>query len=201
MNTIKNLPNNFILFDTEFTSWNKSIENNWSKVGEYRELVQIGAIKVKKVNNILFTEDRLSIYVKPTINEALSEYFINLTGITQETITNCGKSIDEALDIFYNFCKDDNGYSLPIFSYGNDYDIVLLNLDKIPFSKNKIRYENWKGYFYDIREIFKKHTNINNYTSGTIYKAFNIKIDKANVHNALWDCHSMYLALEYLIKK
>lgn len=200
MHNLKNIPDEFILFDTEFTSWKGSVENDWSKIGEYKELVQIGAIKVKKMNNILFVQDRLSLYVKPTVNENLSDYFINLTGITQDTITKCGHPLTDALELFYKFCQDDNGSNIPILSYGNDYGIILINLNKLPFAKNKIKYERWEGYFYDIRNIFRDYVDINLHTSGTIYKAFKIKTDKENVHNALWDCYSMYLALEYLMK-
>jgi len=36
----------YILFDTEFTAWKNSKKNNWSKSGEYRELIQIAAFKI-----------------------------------------------------------------------------------------------------------------------------------------------------------
>jgi len=44
----------FIIFDTEFTSWKGSQERNWKNspdpnLTEYKELVMIGAIKVKKI--------------------------------------------------------------------------------------------------------------------------------------------------------
>ena len=86
-NTIYNLlPDEFIIFDTEFTAWKNSNKNNWKNKNEYKELVQIGALKVKKTNNTLKIIDKLNIYIKPEINQELSTYFKNLTGISQLTI-------------------------------------------------------------------------------------------------------------------
>ena len=42
------LPDTFIILDTEYTSWKGSQERNWSRKNEYKELVQIAAIKIKK---------------------------------------------------------------------------------------------------------------------------------------------------------
>jgi len=79
-NTLKKkIPNEFIIFDTEFTSWKGSQERNWSGKNEYMELVQIGALKVKKGDNRLEIVEIFSIFVKPKINPILSQYFINLT--------------------------------------------------------------------------------------------------------------------------
>ena len=63
----------YIVFDTEFTSWEGSMENNWSREGEHRELVQIGALKISDGKII----DKLDILVKPQINPILSDYFEN----------------------------------------------------------------------------------------------------------------------------
>ena len=66
---------NYILFDTEFTAWEGSQKRNWSNDNEYREIIQISALKIKN-SKIL---DKLNIYVKPCINKILSDYIINLT--------------------------------------------------------------------------------------------------------------------------
>jgi hypothetical protein len=72
--------NEFILWDTEYTSWKGSQERNWKKtkksdITEYKELVMIGAIKVKKIGNTLKIIDNKKIYIKPTYNPILSDYF------------------------------------------------------------------------------------------------------------------------------
>ena len=40
------LPPTIIIFDTEFTAWAGSQERDFSGPNEYRELVEIGAIKI-----------------------------------------------------------------------------------------------------------------------------------------------------------
>ena len=81
---------NIIIYDTEYTSWHGSLENNWSREDEYRELVQLSAIKIKINENDITIEDTFSEYCIPTINSCLSDYFINLTGITNNIIKNKG---------------------------------------------------------------------------------------------------------------
>ena len=80
------LPEKFIIFDTEYTAWEGSQERNWSGVNEYMELVQIGALKVVKTSRTIKIVKKFNIYIKPKKNPELSEYFINLTGITQNMV-------------------------------------------------------------------------------------------------------------------
>jgi DNA polymerase III alpha subunit (gram-positive type) len=175
----------YILFDTEFTSWKNSKKNNWSKSNEYREIIQIAAFKINNGEII----DKLNLFIKPTFNKKLSKYIINLTGITNEKIRKNGISFKKAIDIFYNFSK-----YYPLYSYGNDYDVIKENL--ILYEINSSKYlKKWKIKFNDFQHILKKKSNIDptKYTSGTIYKAFNIKMPKTHkTHNALNDVHSMY---------
>jgi len=95
----------FILFDTEFTSWEGSMQRMWSKEWEERELVQISAIYVEDLNTLNQTKF-FSVYTKPQINPKLSDYFINLTGIDQITIDNYGLTIEEGIKQFCDFSKD-----------------------------------------------------------------------------------------------
>ena len=45
-----NLQPKIIIFDTEFTAWEGSLARNWNGPGEYREIIQIGAILVDTQN-------------------------------------------------------------------------------------------------------------------------------------------------------
>ena len=183
----------YIVFDTEFTSWEGSMENNWSREGEHRELVQIGALKISDGEII----DKLDILVKPQINPILSDYFQKLTLITNKDISEKGIHIYDALEKFYQFSKN-----FEIYSYGNDYSIILENLilNKAPI-RSKFFSENWKNKFYDFKTLlYDYEIDPSKYTSGTIYKAFNIKMDsKHKVHNALRDAYSLYLSFEYIL--
>ena len=40
----ENLPDTFIIFDTEFTAWEGSMERKWSGENEYKELIQISTL-------------------------------------------------------------------------------------------------------------------------------------------------------------
>ena len=192
------LPEKFIIFDTEYTAWEGSQERNWSRDNEYMELVQIGALKVIKTDTTIKIVKKFNIYIKPKKNPELSEYFINLTGITQNTIDEKAVTFNEAMKQFYNFCKTKNNVKLPMFSYGNDYDIIKYNL-KLNSINKKSRFYKWEKKFYDIRPIFDCYVDTSEYTSGTIYKAFNINKKITHVHNALCDCKSIFISLKNIL--
>jgi len=53
-----------IVFDTEFTAWQGSMERHWSGPGEFREIVQIGGISVDVAT---FAETgAFSVLIKPS---------------------------------------------------------------------------------------------------------------------------------------
>ena len=112
------LPDTFIIYDTEFTAWEGSQEREWSGENEFRELVQISAIRVKKKGNTIAITKKLNLYVLPHINPRLSKYFTNLTGINQETLYKEGKPFKLAMKLFYMFCKNKNATQfLKVLSY------------------------------------------------------------------------------------
>jgi inhibitor of KinA sporulation pathway (predicted exonuclease) len=91
-----------VIFDLEFTSWPGSNERNWSLPEEDREVVQIGAVKIE-ISKGLREKDSFNILVRPLKNPVLSEYFVNLTGITQEQADNQGHPFPNALSRFMDF--------------------------------------------------------------------------------------------------
>ena len=170
-----NLPEKIIIFDTEFTAWAGSLENNWSRPNEYREIVQIGAILVDTEQ--LIEIDALNLLVKPAKNPILSEYLTNLTGIRQEDIDRAGISFPEAISQFDSWCG-----SYPIYSYGGDEENIKENcrLLEMPFVFDAFR-------FQDIKNIFLDHgIAANQYQSGNIMEAFGKKT-KLDNHYALND--------------
>ncbi len=93
-----NLDPEIVVFDTEFTAWEGSWERGWSAPGEYREIIQIGAVRLETEH---FKEiDHLLLYIQPQKNPELSAYITKLTGITQEEIDDEGVSFAEALQLF-----------------------------------------------------------------------------------------------------
>lgn len=134
--------NNFIIFDTEYTSWRGCQEHGWDRdAGQQKELVQLGAFRVN--GDTLQVIDEFNSFAKPSINPKLSSYFTDLTGITNTDIENA-PIIPELLQSFYEWSWD-----MFCFSYGDDFDIIQENLRlyslHIPFEKKR---------FLDIRAYF-----------------------------------------------
>jgi len=184
-----NLPEKVVLFDTEYTAWKGCQENGWGE-GQYKEIVQIGAI-LADIGT--FKElDNFSVYIKPVKNPELSEYFVDLTHIDQETVDKEGIDLQSALNKFYKWSKD---YQLG--SFGGDEKTIkenckLINV-KFPFENNS---------FFDSRKIFE-NAGIEvkgNYTSGTIPEAFGVNI-KNRPHNALNDVRATLEGLELLSQR
>ena len=109
-----------VVWDTEFTAWPGSQERGWTRPGEHRELVQIGAVALDATAELkeIATFERI---IQPKINPRLSQYFIELTGITQERVDSEGIPFPHALEAFAEFV---NHWGGGIGSFGRD-DVVL----------------------------------------------------------------------------
>ena len=77
-----------IVFDLEFTAWTGSLESRWLRPGEFKEVVQIGAIRVDA--DSLDEIAPLDALVRPRINPMISGYLEKLTGITNGAIAERG---------------------------------------------------------------------------------------------------------------
>ena len=187
--------NNFILFDIEYTAWEGSQKRNWSYDYEYKEIICISALKINNNNNQLNIIDKFNYYIKPKINPILSNYIIKLTGITQNIINTQAYDFIEILEKFYIFCENYN-----IYSYGNDYTELKINLELNNISYLS-KYYKWECKFYDIKPIFQKYNiNTNNYTSGTVYRSVGlIPTENIEVHNSIWDTYSLFITLNFLL--
>ena len=106
-----------ILYDLEFTAWEGSMARRWLAPGEFREVVQIGAVKIDAAT--LQTIAELNLLVRPRLNTVLSDYLQSLTGITNAMLAEKGMDFRAAYDRFIAFAGDG-----PIVSFGRD-DIVL----------------------------------------------------------------------------
>ena len=111
----------FVIYDLEFTTWPGAQERGWTGDGEFREIVQIGALRVDSTT--LAIEAEFDSLVRPRRNPLLSEYFESLTGITNDEVTGRGQNFASAFNAFLKFCG--GCYAL---SYGNDMVIIGENL-------------------------------------------------------------------------
>ena len=189
MNFLKTNDKEFIIFDTEFTSWEGSMERGWSNPGEYKELVEIGAIKVSAEN--LSEVAEFSVLVKPIKNPILSEYFVNLTGITNERLDREGASLPEAIKKFSEFVG-----KLPAYSFGGDQTVIEKNCDLLG-----IQFLMSDTGFFDVIEVFEsKGIAAQKFTSGTILRAFG-KDPLRKVHTGTEDSRSILDGLRELKSK
>ena len=110
-----------VIFDLEFTAWEGSVAHRWSRPGEFTELVQIGALKVDASS--FEVEGELDVLVRPRLNPVLSDYLIQLTGITNEELAARGIDFADAYDQFLRFAD-----GAPIAAFGRDDLIFDFNL-------------------------------------------------------------------------
>jgi inhibitor of KinA sporulation pathway (predicted exonuclease) len=184
-----NLPSEYVLLDTEYTAWEGSQERKWTGPNEYREIVQIGAIKVD--NAKLVETDHFVRYVRPRRNPILSEYFVQLTGVIQQTVDQHGIDFAVALVEFREWCGE-----LPVYSFGRDGVVVLENCAlcdiDCPFPPAR---------FNNIRDFFNANgCSTQGYFPSTIVEAFGVAPVRTG-HDALNDVRTILDGLVLLDKR
>ncbi len=110
-----------VVLDLEFTAWEGSHATGWTRPGEFREIVQMGAVKLASDFSEAASFNRL---VRPARNPLLSDYFIALTGITQHRLDAEGDAYLRVLEAFMTFVGDD---SVAIWSNGSDGAVIAEN--------------------------------------------------------------------------
>ncbi|MAH84204.1 MAG: hypothetical protein CBB68_07645 [Rhodospirillaceae bacterium TMED8] len=123
-----------VVYDSEWTAWEGSWQNGWSTPGQEVELVQIGMAKLR--GDTFLEVDQIELLLKPIINPHLSDYFINLTGITQANLDAHGIEFVEAIEIVAQFLGKNVS---AIYSFGDDGKILFENCNlqgiNAPFSR------------------------------------------------------------------
>ena len=106
----------------ELTAWEGSLGRHWAGPNEYREIVEIGAVRTDTEKKGA-QDQYFSALVLPVKNPQLSDYFINLTGISQQKLEGEGLSLSAALKVFADFSSGVSDF----FAYGEDGDIIAEN--------------------------------------------------------------------------
>jgi inhibitor of KinA sporulation pathway (predicted exonuclease) len=188
------LPRRFILFDLECTTWEGAAARNWSGSGEHRELVQLAAMLI---NGTEFTPlCSYDVLVKPRINPTLSDYFVELTHITQKMVDDFGHDFSRIINDFYSWCRKDDLYCFDKVQNNRlfDRDVLIENCDlyglEFPFDPKK---------FHNVNEVFARNGYVVK-QSGAAPEAFGLKIP-ARPHNALNDVNGLVIALNELNKR
>lgn len=92
----------------------------WMDPGQYKEVVQIGAVKVDSSYAPL---DTFNVLVRPRLNPVISPYLEKLTGITNEALSARGMDFLEAYEAFVRFSA-----GLPILAFGRDDAVLIDNI-------------------------------------------------------------------------
>ena len=109
------------VFDLEYTAWECSMARRWLAPGEFKEVVQIGAVKLDADSFESLGE--FDVLVKPRINSVLSPYFENLTGIGNEKVARQGTDFAVAYARFLDFAGEG-----PIAAFGQDQLVLEDNI-------------------------------------------------------------------------
>jgi len=130
-----------IVFDLEFTAWPGSLARNWTGPGEFREVVQIGAVRADP--GTLAERASLSLLVRPVLNPVLSDYFTTLTGITNADLARDGMAFDAGLAAFAAFCAGAG----QVLANGEDADILRADADRrgLPWPLTGLPFRNIRG--------------------------------------------------------
>ncbi len=176
-----------VIFDLEYTAWEGSNERDWSHPGEFREIVQIGAISIDGVS--LEEQEVFDCFVRPRINPDLSDYFINLTGITNEDVKRHGVDLSDAHRHFSDFLQ-----KRLAFAYGNDDEIMAENvaLYDLVLGAPNISAVNLRHWFKD------HNVPTDDYVSGEVAQFVGAPIN-LSAHNAVNDVRSIIAAVKHLV--
>ena len=114
--------NTLAFFDLEWTAWAGSRERRWRGPGEAMEIVQIGAVLIEDTQEMAET-GALNVIVRPRLNPDLSDYFIDLTGITQQRVDSDGVAFPDALARLFQFVEG----ATAVYSMGGDEKQLAIN--------------------------------------------------------------------------
>ena len=178
-----------VLFDTEFTAWQGSMARGWMGPGEYKEIVQIGAVVLDARS---FDEiDAFEVLIRPSKNPVLSDYLSGLTRITNERIARHGVPLAEGIARFLEFSAERQ-----LYSYGRDDQIIAANAQLIE------RPSLWPDRTsIDLRDwLIKVGVPLAGIHSGELAAHVGSKAQGV-AHDALIDSRSLAEAIRYLVAK
>ncbi len=177
------------IFDLEFTAWEGSLARQWLGPGEFKEVIQIGAVRLNLQS--LELEDSFDCLVRPRVNSVLSDYVENLTGISKVRLAKDGVDFEIAYRRFLDFAKDGT-----IAAFGHDEWVLEEN----------IRLYGLKGLppmpdFLELREWFSQRgVNPRGLHSCDIGPKLGVPFE-GQKHDALCDARSIAAGMTVLLKR
>jgi inhibitor of KinA sporulation pathway (predicted exonuclease) len=176
-----------VVYDLEFTAWDGSMAERWLKPGQFREVVQIGAVKLDA--GTLEEIGEFEVLVKPRLNPELSPYFETLTGITNAELARRSIDFVDAYNRFVAFASDSQ-----TFAFGRD-DLIFA--------------ENFKLYGIGDPPSAPHYTNIapwlranglNPRHAGDVAEATGVRL-AGQKHDALYDARSVAMGVRALVAR
>lgn len=178
-----------VIFDTEFTAWEGSVARGWTAPGEFREILQIGAVRLNA--STLEELEVFDVLVKPVFNPVLSDYIVKLTGITHDTLDVHGSTLAQAVCRFLAFVG-----SRPMWCYGLDGWIIAKNLALLGQGDvwPRLKPYNIATWFPTVG-VDNRDVN-----SGAVARLVGAEFD-ARAHHAVNDCRSIAEAVRVLVRR
>jgi inhibitor of KinA sporulation pathway (predicted exonuclease) len=177
------------VFDLEYTAWECSMARHWLEPGQFKEVVQIGAVKLD--GRDLSVVDELDILVKPRINARLSAYFEKLTGIGDDEVAARGIDFADAYDRFAVFAEGG-----PICAFGHDEWVLEENLRLYGIGDYRAL-----PRFADLRTWFAAcNIDPRGKMSCEIAPSLGLAV-AGRGHNALHDARSLAAGMEEMVKR
>ena len=179
----------FVLYDCEFTAWEGSMARSWSAPGEHREVVQLAALRLSVNGSHIVKLAQFNLLVKPAINPQLSDYFSELTGITQAMVDQHGVDFQSAISQFHSFCHLG---SAPAWAWGKDAEVLAENAHL-----SGIALPSFAAGLHDLHQyLADRKFDEARFASGELAKVVGEEL-RGHAHNALFDVESVVVALNY----
>ncbi|MEZ5667391.1 MAG: exonuclease domain-containing protein [Alphaproteobacteria bacterium] len=181
-----------VLFDLELTAWQGSMQAGWSRPGEWREVIQIGAVRLGP-GSALAERGAFTCLVRPVRNPELSDYIVALTGISRQAIAAEGLDFPEALARFDAFAGTDDA---PLYCNGADHEILAENAGwhGIPPSRHQGRMVNFRRHLGTLLGV-----GAADFHSIQVAALAGAGPEPARTHQALADVRTVAAGLRHLI--
>jgi len=180
------------VFDLEYTTWEGTNARRWSGQGEYFEVVQIGAIILELEPNLTEVA-AFEVLTRPEFNPVLSEYFTELTGITNADLDTGAVSFGAGFDQFVQFCAGTNRVVCNGWDYRALHDNCTWRGVDWPFDA---------GSFGNLRPLFEKRVGAANNAawSSNIPESLGLPAP-GGAHTGLGDVRAIAIALRTMLRE
>ena len=180
------------VFDLEYTTWEGTNARRWSGPGEYFEVVQIGAIILELEPNLTEVA-AFEVLTRPEFNPVLSEYFTELTGITNADLDTGAVSFGAGLDQFVQFCAGTNRVVCNGWDYRALHDNCTWRGVDWPFDAGSIG---------DLRPMFEKRVGTANNAAWSSKMPESLGLPApGGAHTGLGDVRAIAIALRTMLRE